>query len=54
MSWSENVGVILTLERETTQTVIKVPKCSLSVSKVVLVFRQWEGWLRSSHPIINA
>ncbi len=54
LGWSEDVGVILISERETTQTTIKVPKCLLSVSKVVLNFRQWGGWLRSSHPLNNA
>ncbi len=42
-------------EREATQTEVKVPKCWLSVRQEgVLCLRQWEGRLRSSHPLKKA
>ncbi len=44
-------GVSLITERGLTQTIVKAPKCGLSVKqKGVLELRQQGGRLRSSHP----
>ena len=48
------LGVSLSRKRETAQTEVKVPKCGLSVLKVVPNPRQRGGRLRSSHPLKSA